>query len=150
MAQIVDIDAARILAEREDRARIVVDCGHVANPDFFLVPDWRKYADTPGKGVTGFPGYGTDKDGKRLCYACIGRNEIESLRTENKIVAYLASDNKTVTNWPGTKLGTVTYVNVPKAARKVFVRVTDVHGGLWYGQGPAESGTYVSLRKAKG
>jgi hypothetical protein len=38
---------------------------------------------------------------------------------------------------------------VSKAARKTYVRVTDVHGNHWTGQGPAESGTYVNLRRAK-
>lgn len=148
---VTDIDAARVLAEAEDMARVVVDCGHVATPNYFLMPDWQSYADTAGKGVTGTPGYGTDPEtGRRECFPCCGKADIERLKTAHTFVAYVSTDGRHVTNWPGTVLGRVTSHKVSKAARKAYVTVTDVHGTAWHGQGPAESGTYVRLRRRKG
>lgn len=111
----------------------LLDCGHPPYP-------------TEGVGT----GYGRDEAGKTHCYECCFTRDVARLRTATRFVAYVSSDGKHIINWPGWVLGTVTYANVSKRAKKVFVRVTDVHGRHWFGQGPAESGTYVSLRLRTG
>lgn len=49
-------------------------------------------------------GYGIDKDGKKICYACCAVNDKKSMRETGKVKLYL--ENKAsifaVTNWPGT------------------------------------------------
>jgi len=150
MPLVTDVTEAHIIALRTDEARVMLSCGHVATPEFYLVRNWRDYTDTPGMGVTGTPGYGEDPvTGERKCYACITRDEVESLKTATRIVAYVSGDGKQITNWPGGILGTVTGLHVSPSARKTYVSMRDAHGRMWHGVGPAESGTYVSLRPYK-
>lgn len=154
---IENVDQAHLVALRENEERQLVDCGHYAQPNFFLVPDWEKYADTPGKGVTGTPGYGTDPEtGKKSCFDCCHKADVELMRTADRFTAYLSDDHKRITNWPGGKLGTVTEYTESRGrwsqhgiVHRCYVRVTDVHGNKWYGTGPVENGTYVSLRRVK-
>lgn len=80
----------------------------------------------------------------------ISAYELESIKDVLDWFAYLSSDCKTVTTWIGEKLGSVTYYNPSRRARKCFIRMTDVHGGRWYGSGPLDSGTYVRLHRVKG
>ncbi|TDC01128.1 hypothetical protein E1091_03415 [Micromonospora fluostatini] len=147
---VTDVEMAHVIALREDKYRRVVDCGHLAQPDFWLVPNWRELADTPGMGAAGTTGYGTTEDGKKRCYDCCTAFEVERMKTADVMTVYLSTDNKRVTTWPGGTLGTVTEHYVSKAARKTYVKATDVHGAHWSGQGRAESGTYITLRRRKG
>jgi hypothetical protein len=106
-------------------------------------------------GVSGTPGYGQDRDGKRYCYACCDRDEIASLRTADRFFAYLSADHNTVTTWTGGKLGNVTRYKMDSGrwtatqgtVHRCYVRVTDVHGNDWTGTGPVENGSYVRLRR---
>lgn len=112
-----------------------LDCGHVATP--------REY-------VTG---YATTADGRRVCYACADDMQRADLLTQSRAFGYLSGDR--VTTWTGGTLMTVTRavnrtMRTPTATcRRIFVRATDVHGQKWYGSGPADSGTYVLLRRCK-
>lgn len=111
----------------------ILDCGHAPTP-------------TSGSGT----GYATDSTtGETKCYACADQYEIDLLRTADRFVAYLSLDSKRITTWTGGTLGTVTRATDSAPAKKTYVRVTDVHGIDWYGVGPIESGTYVSLRRVK-
>lgn len=53
-------------------------------------------------------GYGTDKNGRKLCFACIGKNDLETMRTagtSESLPLYLTkkdSGHLVVGNWPGT------------------------------------------------
>lgn len=49
-------------------------------------------------------GYGTDKQGNKTCYSCIGENDrkmLENAQIGEKFCLYLVQD-KEVTNWPGS------------------------------------------------
>lgn len=94
-------------------------------------------------------GYARTQDGRTLCYDCADEAQREDMRTADTFTAYLSTMNRSVTTWSGGVLGTVTEYHVSRAARKCYVRVTDVHGAHWYGVGPSESGTYVTLRRSK-
>lgn len=97
-------------------------------------------------------GYARTADGRTLCYACADDAQREEMRTAQRFFAYLGTPANPhsyppVVTWSGGKLGSVTYLN--RNDRQTFVRVRDVHGNMWAGIGPAESGTYVSLRRIK-
>lgn len=50
-------------------------------------------------------GYGSDKDGNKICFDCCGKNDMEQLRNlkpKEKMCLYLNTKNKKITNWPGT------------------------------------------------
>lgn len=129
----------------------VLDCGHAPQPSFwadgstYTVPDTGEVLDMTGRVI--FPGWATVPDGRNVCPDCADDMQRAEMATAKRVVAYLASDNRSVTSWTGGKLGTVTRVTSNR--RQTFVRVTDTHGGHWAGIGPAESGTYVSLRRVK-
>jgi len=107
----------------------ILDCGHEPTPN-------------AGCGT----GYATARDtGKRSCYSCAEELERADMATAKRFSAYLSSDNMSITTWTGGKLGRVT--RMTRNDRQTFVRVTDIHGKEWAGIGPAENGTYVSLRR---
>lgn len=144
-----DPAAAYIVAHRENEDRVPLDCGHLAQPNYFLVSGWERYEHTPGQGVSGTPGYGTDPDtGRKLCYSCIHAAEVEDLRTADRFLAYVSRDHRTVTNWPGGVLGTITDYSEGNNHRR-YVKVRDVHGAMWHGSGPSETGDYVNLHRSK-
>lgn len=143
------IEMAETLAYATDRVRIRADCGHWTMPDLTLGPDWRNLADTPGLGASGGTGYATESDGHTMCYACAGGIEIERMRTVDKVTAYLSPDSGKVTTWTGDTLARVTACHTSASAHKVYIQATDAFGGEWYGVGPAETGTYVNLRRRK-
>lgn len=99
-------------------------------------------------------GYGS-KDGKRYCYDCCEQGDREAMRTEDTFSgAYVSSDGRTITNWPGRLLGRVTYLARRDGTRSQWgeylysVKVTDVFGQRWYGVGGGR-GMWVTLRKYK-
>jgi hypothetical protein len=52
-------------------------------------------------------GYGTDKQGNKICFDCIGKQEREEMKNAKpgqRFTMYLTDKdgNKTVSNWPGT------------------------------------------------
>jgi hypothetical protein len=50
-------------------------------------------------------GYGIDKDGHKVCFACCGVNdakELETMPIKGKTILYLDTKAKTLSNWPGT------------------------------------------------
>lgn len=83
-----------------------------------------------------------------MCPSCADDMQRDDMRDASRWSAYLATDERTVTTWTGGELGKV--LSLTRNARQTFVRVRDGHGHQWAGVGPAESGTYVSLRRVKG
>jgi hypothetical protein len=76
----------------------------------------------------------------------------EMLDRSRPMSGYLSGDGKTFTGWKGNKLGTVTQEGCSRSgwhgSSITYVRVTDVHGGLWYGKGAGRS-MYITLRACK-
>jgi hypothetical protein len=89
-------------------------------------------------------GYGTDKDGKRLCYDCCAELERKSMMDTGKAVLYLVGckrDDITwkVTDWPGKLEFQVVWANHSKAAAfGGYIDRTDFwfrgpDGFIWHG-----------------
>lgn len=99
-------------------------------------------------------GYGTDKDGKRSCYTCCQAGDIKTMQETGRIDAYLSSDSKTITNWPGMPLARVTEAwetsagGFKRGMNITRVRAIAADGTRWYGSGPG-AGMYIRLRRAK-
>lgn len=110
---------------------MILSCGHEPTPTAISA------------GFAGLP------DGRMVCYPCADAIQRAELVTTDRYTAYLSRDAQSVTTWTGGVLGRVTSHHTSRAARKTYVRVTDVHGQHWHGQGPAESGTYVGLRRVR-
>ncbi len=110
----------------------------------------------PIKGVTS-PGYAVTRDEKKICYDCATKRDILELKDRSKpFCAYVSSDSKTITNWPGRQLMTVTHSEPCKLTRQSFTHdrksyrsiwAKDVHGGMWYGRGSAS--ILIKLRPIK-
>lgn len=93
-------------------------------------------------------GYATTYQGYTLCASCCDADQLASMQWERKLYAYHAAD--ALTTWFGGILGRVTRSKVTRDRRQVHVWVRDMFGQQWHGQGPAESGNCLSLRKLKG
>ena len=108
----------------------ILDCGHLPSTDAGI-----------GTGVA------RDVTGKTLCYECATKWIKETAEETGKTVAYVSSDNTKIITWNGDVLGTITRRTLSGYKAWYVARLWD--GKLWYGQGPSESGTYVSLKRYK-
>ncbi len=114
----------------------ILDCGHVESPHSDITR-----------------GYGTDSAGKRHCYACCQKADLATMAETGRIAAYLSSDGKSITNWPGLPLMHVTAEWETSAggfARRTQitrVRATAADGSKWYGRGPGR-GMYIRMHRA--
>lgn len=114
----------------------LLDCGHVESPH-------GEYTS----------GYGYDRAGKRYCYDCCSSRDMRHMEETGEICAYLASDGKTVTGWPGFVLLHVTREWVTSAGgfarhtaiTRVWAR--DRNGNMWHGRGLGR-GMYMRLRRS--
>lgn len=86
-------------------------------------------------------------DGTTSCYNCATQWIKDSAVAHGKTWAYVSSDGKRIITWNGDFLGGILSRNV--SGYKAYYRAKLWDGTLWYGQGPSESGTYVSLRRYK-
>lgn len=119
--------------------RVMVDCGHYVTPGHF-------YAN----GVPMTTGYARAADtDARMCYSCADDMQRTELATADRFTGYLSADGRSVTTWTGGTLARVTEHWTSRAAHKTYVRAVTPDGARWHGQGPAESGTYVNLRRCK-
>lgn len=96
--------------------------------------------------------YATDNEGN--VYSDEGvdiRQRRELLDRSKPFGCYVSEDGKYVTGWKSNKLGTITYLSRQRVGfcrEGVYIRVTDCHGGRWYGRG-AGCGVYITLRPYK-
>lgn len=99
-------------------------------------------------------GYGQDRDGKRHCYACCLSRELEAMDRDGRINAYLSSDGRHITDWPGGILAVVMRTTVTDAGG--FCRGTQItrvwaqdrHGAWWHGRGSGR-GMFMRLRRSR-
>jgi len=108
----------------------ILDCGHESDPSGFAA------------------GYARSDEGT-LCYKCAADKIKADALMNNHLVAYVSLDDERITTWDGQTLGEILFSRVSKAARKTYYSAELWDGRLWFGTGPAESGTYVSLRPYK-
>lgn len=105
-------------------------------------------------------GYGTDKDGHKVCFACCGKRdlkELENLKEGERVVQYLHVENAVnpykfrsgycnshwgesyeIRNWPGTlkikAYGNIGYHNIAHIQRNVWFKIGDKkYHGVQYG-----------------
>jgi len=88
-------------------------------------------------------GYARMPDGKTLCYGCADETQRADMLGSTKFTAYLGPGDHTITTWSGGVLGSV--LTLTRTRTQTWITARDVHGQVWRGCGPAESGTYVSL-----
>jgi hypothetical protein len=97
-------------------------------------------------------GYGyRPSDGAPICYDCCHKHDLQDMRNGQAIVAYLSSDGRHITNWPGDTLATVTSETKRTLygcckSERTFIRARDANGRHWYGQGPGR-GMYCRIRR---
>lgn len=120
-----------------------LDCGHV-----LITPE-----DTAATG-TGGTGYGLSPDGRAHCYLCCHVRDLEVMDARGRVDAYLSSDGRTITNWPGGILAFVTREwETPAGGFCGRTRITrvwarDTHGRMWHGRGPGR-GMYLRLHRSR-
>lgn len=99
------------------------------------------------------------KDGNGNVYSLEGVDirDLRALQDRTKpFYGYISSDGQSLTNWHGTKLGTVVEKSAVRLTRTSVLHgkfvhhytVRDVHGGLWHGRG--NPGLCITLRAYKG
>ena len=94
----------------------ILDCGH-----------------EPSEHSEHTTGYGTDKDGKRHCYACCATRDRDAMRRDGRATLYLTGS--TLSNWPGSLSFTVRSTRVGR--HNIARTRTDVwfafEGYWWHG-----------------
>ena len=111
-----------------------------------------RHVESPHSEIT--RGYGTDKDGKRYCYDCCQARDIAYMQERGRIDAYLSSDGKTVTGWPGYRLAIVrrewkiSAGGFASATTITHVWARAADGSWWAGRGPGR-GMYMRLSRLK-
>ena len=100
--------------------------------------------------------YAMDAEGHIYSDEGVDRRERRALLDRTQpFVCYVSSDGRHVTGWKGNILGDAEQLGTVKLTRQSFVhgttinsyRVTDVHGGKWYGRG--SPGIAITLRPSK-
>lgn len=116
----------------------ILDCGHVPTS---LPPN---HAGT---------GYGTGPDGKKRCYDCCNKLELEAFMKagdEGKpFTAYVSNDGTLITTWPGGTLARVSRSRVFLKAKRWgdplhYYYVKDSKNRSWSGRG--QPGMCITLR----
>jgi len=118
----------------------------------FACVDCRQLKPVHASGGTGYARLG-DRDPSEtnhfVCYDCANVRERADMATADRFVAYLASDGRTITSWPGGPLATVTSERTRRVGFggcRVYVRAMSPDGVKWYGNGPGR-GMFVRLRR---
>ncbi|MCA0214897.1 MAG: hypothetical protein LCH79_17200 [Proteobacteria bacterium] len=123
---------------------------HRGNVGFECASCWLHLPTGDGIGT----GYGVDRAGRLHCYACCTKLDLEAMRKhEEPFHCYVAQDGRSVSNWPGGRLGEIRNYGESRAgwngSTVARFRVRDVHGRWWTGWG-AGRGMVCTLRPMKG
>lgn len=118
---------------------------------FFCATCWQSFP--TDRNAPGGTGYGIDQSGGMHCYSCCHVRDVAQLRDTSKpFFAYLSSDGRAVSNWPGAELGRVHSLGSSRSgwqgSRVYRFHVRDVHGNWWQGRG-AGQGMCCTLRAMK-
>lgn len=113
---------------------------------------------TSGYGCSAGVIVGETRDGVKIeqsnaiCYACCHAHDVAELRDKSKpFTAYISSDGKQITNWPGAALMRITAETSGRAGfggEMHYWRAVDVHGQHWHGKNSGR-GMCVNLRACK-
>jgi hypothetical protein len=111
--------------------KVMCDCGHLESDH----SDFTR-------------GYSIDQKGRTYCYECSLADDIAYLKETGKLTAYLSSDGKRITTWPGLIIATVTsshVVNFGYCRDQMSFDAVMADGTRLYGRGPG-NGMYCRLR----
>lgn len=114
--------------------KIMCDCGHVESYHSHMTR-----------------GYGIDQNGKTSCYKCCLNVDIKELKETGKVTAYISSDGKHITTWPGMILANITgkhTVNFGYCRDQISFDAIMPDGTRVYGRGPG-AGMYCRVRVKK-
>ena len=103
-------------------------------------------------------GYGTDNSGRKICFACCGKNDLRTLQKTGDskgLPLYLAKSQQgylKVTNWPGTLTFPVTFSRLSKT--NMDLKRTDVwfvvaDHELWHGVHIGHNTDIVHCKRTK-
>jgi hypothetical protein len=112
------------------------------------------YGHPPSDHLSCTTGYGTNQDGKTMCYSCChiaDLADIAASKPGDRFSGYISGDGKTWTNWPGGTLGHVIQRSSrphPWSRERYYYRVRDQHRRVWSGTGAP--GMWATLRLTKG
>jgi hypothetical protein len=99
-----------------------------------------------------FTGAARDNDGKTLCYACASKPDIEAVERGESVFAYVSSDGKQITTWPGAVLMKVTYIGTANTgwhgSSVSYVQAVAPNGTRYYGKNGG-SGMAIHMRPYK-
>lgn len=122
------------------------------------IPEKKPEAITSGYGCGAGVHVGDTRTGERIeqspavCYACCHKQDVaQLLDTSRPFTAYISSDGRSVTNWPGAALMRVTSESSGRGefgGRMYYYRAIDTHGKQWHGKGSGR-GMCINLRACK-
>jgi len=100
-------------------------------------------------------GYGIDRAGNKVCYACCGKRDSVDMSATGRAVLYLTEgpEGAFVSNWPGTLKYHVQYKRVGThnlAGRRVDVWFTDSAGRKWHGVNYGHNSQLCHCRRLRG
>ena len=116
----------------------LLDCGHAPTK-------------TEGMGT----GYGRNVEGKTFCYDCSTEADKEIIRKREMFYAYVSTDGKSITNWPGRKLMRVTAHWTGEGFwgyKTHYFNAVAEDGSEWYGKNGGHfggEGCAIMLKPAK-
>lgn len=94
------------------------------------------HAPTPDSGIG--TGYARNAEGETFCYDCASLPDIEAVERGEEIWAYVSTDGKQVTTWPGNALMRVTYNGTARTgfygSTIHYIRAVAPNGREYYGK----------------
>ena len=112
----------------------ILDCGHASKPE----------------GIAA--GYARTEDGKKICYDCASKPDIEAVERGEEVFAYVSSDGKQITTWPGNPLMRVTYNGTARTgfygSTIHYIRAVAPNGREYYGKNGG-NGMWIKMKPRK-
>lgn len=97
-------------------------------------------------------GIASDAEGKTYCYGCASKPDIEAVERGEEVFAYISSDGKEVTTWPGIKLMKVTYNGTARTgfygSTIHYIRAVAPNGREYYGKNGG-NGMWIKMKPRK-
>ena len=97
-------------------------------------------------------GYGTNSKGERHCYMCCAEQDKATMRADKRIVLYLDTKARTVSNWPGSFKLDVSHISEGRhnIAGKRYDAYFMFEGTRWHGVQYGDMTQLVHCKQLKG
>lgn len=97
-------------------------------------------------------GIARDENGKSYCYPCASQPDIDAVERGEAVFAYVSSDGKKITTWPGIDLMKVTYNGTAPTgfygASISYIRAVAPNGREYYGKNGG-NGMWIRMKPRK-